>query len=95
VTLAPATVALSAAGRSTREGVLHLQFGVRGGRTVLTRDVQKAPLMVVRPFELPCGTLMAFVVNPTGGVLGGDRADIRVTSPTAHREAETAKAHRG
>ncbi|GGJ84598.1 urease accessory protein UreD [Deinococcus aquiradiocola] len=79
MTLAPATVALSEAGRSTREGVLHLQFGVRGGRTVLTRDVQKAPLMVVRPFELPCGTLMAFVVNPTGGVLGGDHADIRVT----------------
>ncbi len=34
--------------------------------------------MVVRPFELPCGTLMVFIVNPTGGVLGGDHAEIRV-----------------
>ncbi|MFC6751182.1 urease accessory protein UreD [Deinococcus aquaticus] len=63
----------------TRTGVLHLHFGVRGGRTALLRDMQKAPLMVIRPFELPCGTLMVFIVNPTGGVLGGDHAEIRVT----------------
>ncbi|OWL96930.1 urease accessory protein [Deinococcus indicus] len=63
----------------TRTGVLHLHFGVRGGRTALLRDTQKAPLMVIRPFELPCGTLMVFIVNPTGGVLGGDHAEIRVT----------------
>ncbi len=59
--------------------MLHLHFGVRGGRTALLRDTQKAPLMVIRPFELPCGTLMVFLVNPTGGVLGGDHAEIRVT----------------
>lgn len=59
--------------------MLHLHFGMRGGRTALLRDTQKAPLMVIRPFELPCGTLMVFVVNPTGGVLGGDHAEIRVT----------------
>jgi urease accessory protein len=35
--------------------------------------------MIVRPFALPCGTLSAFIVNPTGGVLGGDRAEIRVS----------------
>lgn len=35
--------------------------------------------MIIRPFELPCGTLMVFIVNPTGGVLGGDHAEIRVT----------------
>ncbi|GGR93606.1 urease accessory protein UreD [Deinococcus sedimenti] len=35
--------------------------------------------MVIRPFPLPCGTLMVFIVNPTGGVLGGDHAEIRVT----------------
>nr|WP_254605441.1 urease accessory protein UreD [Deinococcus sp. JMULE3] len=58
---------------------MHLHFGVRGGRTALLRDTQKAPLMVIRPFELPCGTLMVFIVNPTGGVLGGDHAEIRVT----------------
>ncbi|MFT2720563.1 urease accessory protein UreD [Deinococcus sp. A31D244] len=63
----------------TRTGILHLHFGVRGGRTALLRDTQKAPLMVIRPFELPCSTLMVFIVNPTGGVLGGDHAEIRVT----------------
>ncbi|GHF37649.1 urease accessory protein [Deinococcus metalli] len=46
---------------------------------MLLRDIQKAPLMVVRPFTLPCGTLMVFIVNPTGGVLGGDHSEIRVT----------------
>ena len=35
--------------------------------------------MVIRPFALPCGTLMAFIVNPTGGVLGGDHAEVRVS----------------
>jgi len=46
---------------------------------VLARDHQKAPLMVIRPFTLPCGTLMVFIVNPTGGTLGGDTAEIRVS----------------
>ncbi|WP_288403955.1 urease accessory protein UreD [uncultured Deinococcus sp.] len=64
--------------RRTRTGELHLHFARRGGRTALLRDRQKAPLMVVRPFELPCGTLMVFIVNPTGGVLGGDHSEIRV-----------------
>ena len=64
--------------RRTRTGELHLHFGVRGGRTALLRDRQKAPLMVVRPFTLPCGTLMVFIVNPTGGVLGGDHSEVRI-----------------
>lgn len=63
-------------GQRTRTGILHLSFEQRRGRTVLTHDVQKAPLMMIRPFELPCGTLMVFVVNPTGGVLGGDHSEI-------------------
>ncbi|GGR14405.1 urease accessory protein UreD [Deinococcus ruber] len=62
----------------TRSGLLELEFEQRKGRTVLMRDVQKAPLMIVRPFELPCGTLSVFIVNPTGGFLGGDQAEIRV-----------------
>ncbi|ULH14381.1 urease accessory protein UreD [Deinococcus sp. KNUC1210] len=62
----------------TRSGLLELDFEQRGSRTVLLRDVQKAPLMIVRPFELPCGTLSVFIVNPTGGFLGGDLAEIRV-----------------
>ena len=65
--------------QTTRNGVLHLDFELRNGQTVLTRDLQKAPLMIVRPFVLPCGTLSAFIVNPTGGVLGGDHAEIRVS----------------
>ncbi|AWN24159.1 urease accessory protein [Deinococcus irradiatisoli] len=63
---------------STRTGQLHLRFELRRGRTVLTRDLQKAPLLIIRPFELPCGTSMVFVVSPSGGLLGGDHSDIRV-----------------
>ena len=46
---------------------------------MLIRDVQKAPLMIVRPFALPCGTVSVFIVNPTGGLLGGDCAEVRVS----------------
>ena len=63
-------------GQRTRTGILHLRFEEKRGKTVLARDQQKAPLMIIRPFELPCGTLMVFVVNPTGGVLGGDHSEI-------------------
>ena len=63
-------------GQQTRTGILHLRFEEKRGKTVLARDQQKAPLMIIRPFELPCGTLMVFVVNPTGGVLGGDHSEI-------------------
>ena len=65
-------------GKRTRTGVLHLRFERQGGRTVLTCDLQKAPLMIVRPFALPCGTLAAYMINPTGGLLGGDHAEVRV-----------------
>lgn len=60
-------------------GTLHLAFEVLGGRTVLMREFQKAPLMIVRPFALPCGTLSVFMVNPTGGLLGGDHNDIQIS----------------
>lgn len=63
----------------TRTGLVELRFGVRGQRTVLLRDTQKAPVMVVRPFELPCGTLMVFYRPPDrGGRRGGDHSEIRV-----------------
>lgn len=62
----------------TRTGLLQLHFGVRHGQTVLLSDLQKTPLMVVRPFRLACGTLMVYIINPTGGVLGGDHSEIRV-----------------
>ncbi|WP_293910198.1 urease accessory protein UreD [Deinococcus sp.] len=64
--------------RQTRTGVLHLEFDYRHGQTVLTRDVQKAPLLIIRPFTLPCGTLMVFIISPSGGLLGGDHSEIRV-----------------
>jgi urease accessory protein len=66
-------------GQQTRTGALHLTFEQRRGRTVLIREFQKAPLMIVRPFTLPCDTLSVFVVNPTGGLLGGDHNDIRIS----------------
>ncbi len=41
--------------------------------------------MVIRPFTLPCGTLMVFIVNPTGGMLGGDHSELRVMVETGAR----------
>lgn len=69
---------VSPLGQQTRTGTLHLTFEQVDGRTVLMREFQKAPLMIVRPFALPCGTLSVFVVNPTGGLLGGDHNDIQI-----------------
>lgn len=66
-------------GQQTRTGALHLTFERRAGQTVLVREFQKAPLMIVRPFALPCATLSVFVVNPTGGLLGGDHNDIQIS----------------
>lgn len=69
----------------TRTGLLELHFAVCQGKTILQRDTQKAPLMIIRPFELPCGTLMVFIVNPTGGVLGGDESQIKLTVESGAR----------
>lgn len=84
------------ASRVGREGRLELAFAHERGRTVLTRRRFELPLQFLEPIDLAGdGSVCAPLVNPTGGVLGGDwlatridvgaLASVCVTTPSATR----------
>ncbi|MBI3637894.1 MAG: urease accessory protein UreD [Candidatus Rokubacteria bacterium] len=56
-----------------------LAFERRGGRTVLTRSRFTLPLQVMTPMDLDDPAAVVSVLNPTGGLVGGDRLSIDVT----------------
>jgi urease accessory protein len=59
--------------RVGRDGTLHLRF-VRSGRsTILAQSRFSLPLQVLTPLEMEDGSAYLMLLNPTGGVLGGDR----------------------
>jgi urease accessory protein len=60
--------------------VLRLAFERRGARTVLTERRFTLPLQALEPVDLDgTGGLTLMLLNPTGGVLGGDALDTQVT----------------
>ena len=59
--------------RVGRDGFLRLVFEQRSGRTVLTGKRFTLPLQVLEPSRLPDGSLYVMLLNPSGGILGGDR----------------------
>jgi urease accessory protein len=82
--------------RTGRDGFLEAGFALREGRTVLTRRRFRTPLQLLEPLTLggdPAAWLV--LLNPTGGVLGGDRliteldlgagTHVGVTTPSATR----------
>lgn len=73
VSLAPAAVA------SQVEAAIDLGFEFDGaaGHTVLATSRQQAPLKVVRAFALEDGSALAHLHNVSGGLLGGDRLELR------------------
>jgi urease accessory protein len=85
--------------RVGRDGFLGLQFAQRLGRTTLAQCRFKLPLQALTPFELADGTACLMLLNPTGGLVGGDylftqiiqQADTRVclTTPSATRVYRT------
>jgi urease accessory protein len=78
-----------------RDGFLRLQFERRGARTILAQSRFSLPLQAMAPLTLGDGTAYLMLLNPTGGVLGGDhlaaeiiqQAGTRVclTTPSATR----------
>src|SRR5512132_878471 len=65
--------------RTGRAGFLGLAFERRSGRTVLTGRRFTLPLQALEPVDLDgTGAATLFLLNPTGGVLGGDRLETRV-----------------
>jgi len=59
--------------RVGRDGYLRLEFQRRGARTELAKSRFTLPLQALTPLELEDGTSYLMLLNPTGGVLGGDR----------------------
>jgi urease accessory protein len=58
--------------RTGRDGHLRLRFERRGPKTVLSQSRFTLPLQVLTPLEMEDGTSYLMLLNPTGGVLGGD-----------------------
>jgi urease accessory protein len=78
----PAVRELSAPARSRvgRDGFLRLAFARRGARTVLVDRCYRTPLQVLEALDFPDDpALGVLLLNPTGGVLGGDRLTTTLT----------------
>ena len=83
-----------------RDGFLVLRFERRDNRSVLTHSRFKLPLQVLTPAVLDDGTLYLMLLNPTGGLVGGDRlltqivqgcgTGVCITTPSATRVYRTA-----
>jgi urease accessory protein len=71
--------------RVGRDGTLALDFQRRGGATVLAGCRFTLPLQVLAPVALDDAAAVVSILNPTGGLVGGDRLDIDVRlGPGAH-----------
>jgi urease accessory protein len=91
------TVAPSRVGR---DGALRLVVERRGPRSVLTSAASTLPLQVLAPLALDDPAAIVSVLNPTGGLVGGDRlcVDVEVgdgahaclTTPSATKVYRTA-----
>src|SRR5207247_378519 len=94
--LTPATTA----SRVGRDGALALRFERRGDRSVLAGCRWRLPLQVLAPLALDDAAAIVSILNPTGGLVGGDRlvVDVAVgagahaclTTPSATKVYRTA-----
>jgi urease accessory protein len=86
---------VSVASRVGRDGALRLVFERRGAPTVLTACRSTLPLQVLAPVALDDAAAVVSILNPTGGVLGGDRLAVDVEiGPGAHACLTTPSATR-
>jgi urease accessory protein len=72
------TTPASTLGRVGRDGCLHLRFERRHDATVLARCAYTLPLQVLAPLRLPDPATVVSVLNPGGGIVGGDRLTVDV-----------------
>jgi urease accessory protein len=85
--------------RTGRDGLLDVAFVRRGGRTVLARRRFRLPLQTLEPLDLEDDAATLVLLNPTGGIVGGDRlrteielgpdSHVCVTTPSATRVYRT------
>ena len=63
-----------------RHGSLRLLFGIEGNRTVLRDSFCVLPMRVFPPFYPDnSGSAYSYIVNPTSGLVGGDRIKSEIT----------------
>jgi urease accessory protein len=67
-----------------RDGFLRLRFARRGPSTILAQSRFSLPLQTLTPLTLADGAAYLMLLNPTGGVLGGDHLITEI-----EQEAET------
>jgi urease accessory protein len=71
--------------RVGRDGALSLRFERRGDRSVLAACRWTLPLQVLAPLALDDTAAIVCMLNPTGGLVGGDRLVVDVAvGPDAH-----------
>jgi urease accessory protein len=89
-----AGAALGAA-RVGRDGALRLGFARRGSATVVAGCRFTLPLQVLAPMALDDPAAVVSILNPTGGLVGGDRLEIDVQAGAgAHAVLTTPSATR-
>ncbi len=71
--------------RVGRDGFLGLRFEHRHGRTVLGQCRFKLTLQALTPTELADGTAYLMLLNPTGGLVGGDFLFTRIIQEAGTR----------
>jgi urease accessory protein len=87
--------------RVGRDGFLRLRFARSGGSTILAQSRFSLPLQALTPLTLADGASYLMLLNPTGGVLGGDHliteivqeagTHVCLTTPSATRIYRTAE----
>ena len=89
---APAPLAPARVGR---DGALRLRFERRGSATIVTGCRYTLPLQALAPVALDDPAVVVSILNPTGGLVGGDRLSIDVEVTTgAHAVLTTPSATR-
>lgn len=63
-----------------RHGKLRLCFTRQGGKTMLSDSFSTIPMCAFQPFYLDdSGCAYSYIVNPTSGLVGGDKIEIKIT----------------
>jgi urease accessory protein len=69
--------------RVGRDGFLRLRFARSGANTILVQSRFSLPLQVLAPLTLADGASYLMLLNPTGGVLGGDHLITEIVQEVA------------
>ncbi|HSF04529.1 MAG TPA: urease accessory protein UreD [Methylomirabilota bacterium] len=69
----------TATSRVGRDGMLRLELERRGARTVMAGCRWTLPLQILAPVAVDDEALVLSLLNPTGGLVGGDRLDLAVS----------------